>query len=59
MEGDTMMMQDLFEFHRTGVGPGGKVLGNFRHRHPLGLYRADRSRRVHKARGAAATPVQR
>jgi pilus assembly protein CpaF len=31
MEGDTMMMQDLFEFHRTGIGQGGKVMGQFRH----------------------------
>jgi pilus assembly protein CpaF len=31
MEGETMMMQDLFEFHRTGIGQGGKVMGNFRH----------------------------
>jgi pilus assembly protein CpaF len=31
MEGDTVMMQDLFEFKRTGVGAGGKALGQFRH----------------------------
>ncbi|MGH7934402.1 MAG: CpaF family protein [Candidatus Binataceae bacterium] len=31
MEGETVMMQDLFEFKRTGIGPGGKVLGQFRH----------------------------
>ena len=31
MEGDVVMMQDLFEFNRTGIGPGGKVLGQFRH----------------------------
>jgi pilus assembly protein CpaF len=31
MEGDVVMMQDLFEFKRTGIGPGGKVLGQFRH----------------------------
>jgi pilus assembly protein CpaF len=30
MEGETVMMQDLFEFKRTGVGTAGKVLGNFR-----------------------------
>ncbi len=30
MEGDIIMMQDLFEFTRTGIGPGGKVLGQFR-----------------------------
>ena len=31
MEGDIVMMQDLFEFKRTGIGQGGKVLGSFRH----------------------------
>jgi pilus assembly protein CpaF len=30
MEGDTMMMQDLFEFKRSGVNASGKVLGSFR-----------------------------
>jgi len=30
MEGDTVMMQDLFEFKRTGMSSAGKVLGNFR-----------------------------
>jgi pilus assembly protein CpaF len=30
MEGDMIMMQDLFEFHRTGVTAQGKVLGQFR-----------------------------
>jgi pilus assembly protein CpaF len=29
MEGEMVMMQDLFEFKRTGVGPGGEVLGQF------------------------------
>jgi pilus assembly protein CpaF len=29
MEGEMVMMQDLFEFKRTGIGPAGKVLGNF------------------------------
>jgi pilus assembly protein CpaF len=29
MEGDMVMMQDLFEFKRTGIGPGGEVLGQF------------------------------
>jgi pilus assembly protein CpaF len=29
MEGEMVMMQDLFEFKRTGVGPAGKVLGHF------------------------------
>jgi pilus assembly protein CpaF len=31
MEGDMVMMQDLFEFKRTGIGQGGKVLGQFRY----------------------------
>src|SRR5271167_4618008 len=31
MEGDMIMMQDLFEFKRTGIGQGGKVLGQFKH----------------------------
>jgi pilus assembly protein CpaF len=31
MEGDMVMMQDLFEFKRTGIGPAGKVLGQFRY----------------------------
>jgi pilus assembly protein CpaF len=30
MEGEMVMMQDLFEFKRTGIGQGGKVLGQFR-----------------------------
>ncbi|HUY18103.1 MAG TPA: CpaF family protein [Candidatus Binataceae bacterium] len=30
MEGDTIMLQDLYEFHRTGLSPNGKVLGQFR-----------------------------
>ncbi|MBF6570163.1 MAG: TadA family conjugal transfer-associated ATPase [Candidatus Binataceae bacterium] len=29
MEGETIMLQDLYEFQRTGVGPNGKVLGQF------------------------------
>ena len=29
MEGEMVMMQDLFEFKRTGIGPGGEVLGAF------------------------------
>src|SRR5882757_6710645 len=29
MEGEMIMMQDLFEFRRTGIGPGGEVLGAF------------------------------
>jgi pilus assembly protein CpaF len=30
MEGETVMMQDLFEFRRTGLSSTGKVLGEFR-----------------------------
>jgi pilus assembly protein CpaF len=30
MEGDMIMMQDLYEFHRTGVNAQGKVLGQYR-----------------------------
>jgi pilus assembly protein CpaF len=30
MEGEMIMMQDLYEFHRTGVNAQGKVLGQFR-----------------------------
>jgi len=29
MEGEMVMMQDLFEFKRTAVGPDGQVIGNF------------------------------
>ncbi len=29
MEGEMVMMQDLFEFKRTGIGAGGKVTGHF------------------------------
>jgi pilus assembly protein CpaF len=29
MEGDMVMMQDLFEFKRTGINPDGKVMGHF------------------------------
>src|SRR5713101_7763271 len=34
MEGDVVMMQDLFEYVRTGTSPEGKVLGDFR---PAGI----------------------
>ena len=30
MEGETVMMQDLFEFARTGTAANGKILGTFR-----------------------------
>jgi pilus assembly protein CpaF len=30
MEGDMIMMQDLYEFHRAGVNAQGKVLGQYR-----------------------------
>jgi len=29
MEGDTISMQDIFTFNRTGIGPNGEVLGHF------------------------------
>ena len=38
MEGDMVMMQDLFEFKRTGIGQGGKVLGQFRHTGVRSMY---------------------
>jgi pilus assembly protein CpaF len=30
MEGEVITMQEIFVFERTGIGPGGKVLGRFR-----------------------------
>ena len=30
IEGAQVVMQDIFEFHQTGIGEGGKVLGRFR-----------------------------
>jgi len=30
MEGDTITMQDIFLFERTGLGPDGKVRGRFK-----------------------------
>jgi pilus assembly protein CpaF len=30
MEGETIMMQDLFEFVRTGIDKEGYILGQFR-----------------------------
>lgn len=30
MEGEMVMTQDLWEFHRTGLSPAGKILGEFR-----------------------------
>jgi pilus assembly protein CpaF len=38
MEGDVVMMQDLYEFKRTGIGPGGKVLGQFRNTGVRSMY---------------------
>ncbi len=34
MEGEIITMQDIYTFQRTGLGPGGKVLGYFR---PTGI----------------------
>jgi pilus assembly protein CpaF len=30
MEGDTVTMQEIFQFERTGIDPNGKVTGRFR-----------------------------
>jgi pilus assembly protein CpaF len=30
MEGDTITMQEIFQFERTGIDPSGKVIGRFR-----------------------------
>jgi pilus assembly protein CpaF len=38
MEGDIVMMQDLFEFKRTGIGAGGKVLGQHRYTGVRSMY---------------------
>jgi pilus assembly protein CpaF len=45
VEGDTIAMQDLFEFVRTGMSPEGKVLGGYR---PTGI-RSTYSRRLEAA----------
>jgi pilus assembly protein CpaF len=45
MEGETIMMQDLFEFVRTGMSPEGKVIGGYR---PTGI-RSTYSRRLEAA----------
>jgi pilus assembly protein CpaF len=34
MEGDTVVMTDIFKFDQTGVGPGGKILGELK---PTGM----------------------
>ena len=34
MEGDTITMQEIFQFERTGIDPAGKVIGRFR---PTGI----------------------
>jgi pilus assembly protein CpaF len=34
MEGDTVVMTDIFKFDQTGVGPGGKILGELK---PTGI----------------------
>jgi len=34
MQGDAIMMQDIFEFYQTGRGPDGKITGQFR---PTGI----------------------
>jgi pilus assembly protein CpaF len=34
MEGDTVVMTDIFKFEQTGVGPNGKILGELK---PTGI----------------------
>jgi pilus assembly protein CpaF len=34
MEGETITMQEIFQYERTGVGPNGQVVGRFR---PTGI----------------------
>jgi pilus assembly protein CpaF len=34
MEGETITMQEIFQYERTGIGPQGQVLGRFR---PTGI----------------------
>jgi pilus assembly protein CpaF len=34
MEGDTVVMTDIFKFEQTGVGPGGKIQGELK---PTGI----------------------
>jgi len=34
MEGDTITMQEIFHYERTGMGPQGQVIGRFR---PTGI----------------------
>jgi pilus assembly protein CpaF len=34
MEGDTITMQEIFQYERTGIDPAGKVIGRFR---PTGI----------------------
>jgi pilus assembly protein CpaF len=51
IDGDTIMMQDLYEFARTGVSPDGAVLGSFR----ATAIRSTYSRRL-EAAGVRADP---
>src|SRR4030095_13541340 len=30
MEGETVVLTDIFKFEQTGIGPGGKILGELR-----------------------------
>jgi pilus assembly protein CpaF len=34
MEGETVVMTDIFKFEQTGIGPGGKILGELK---PTGI----------------------
>jgi pilus assembly protein CpaF len=38
MEGDAVLVQDLFEFVQTGTGPNGKVTGHFRNTGTRSIY---------------------
>ncbi len=51
VEGDNIMMQDLFEFVRAGMSPEGKAIGSFR---PSGI-RSTYSRRL-EASGIGLDP---
>ena len=44
MEGDTIMLQELFTFHREGKDAEGNIIGRYRlDRHPPALRRPARS----------------
>ena len=53
MEGETIMMQDLFEFVRTGTDAAGKVLGHYR---ATGI-RSAYAQRIERGRLSSSIPV--